>query len=221
MLNKNEIIIIAIVTLILAFTISLIETVEIFLYTLLTVFLILTINITAKKVASFYLDSEIEIKLWEIKRVGLLFLFWKFKKGSHPSHEFKRPFPAGAFLPIISKIFLFPVHNFIWMASLVFNVKPKIYRAAKRHGLYSFSEITESHLGLIASAGIIASLISAVIGYLIGFPDFARLSIYYAFFNMLPISELDGNKIFFGNIVLWSFLASIVLIGLFYALFTI
>ena len=210
MLNKKEIIVIAIVTLILAFTISLIETVEIFLYTLLAVFLVIIINITAKKVASFYLDSEIEIKLWEIKRYG-------FKANRH----FKRPFPAGAFLPIISKIFLFPIHNFIWMASLVFNVKPKIYRAAKRHGLYSFSEMTESHLGLIASAGIIASLISAVIGYLIGFPDFARLSIYYAFFNMLPISELDGNKIFFGNIVLWSFLASIVLIGLFYTLFAI
>ncbi len=210
MLNRNEIITIVIVTLILAFTISLIETVEIFLYALLAVFLILIINIAAKKVASFYLDSEIEIKLWEIMRFG-------FK----PKRHFKRPFPSGAFFPVISKIFLFPIHNFIWMASLVFDVKPKIYRAAKRHGLYSFSEMTESHLGLIASAGIIASLISAVIGYLIGFPDFAKLSIYYAFFNMLPISNLDGNKIFFGNIVLWSFLASIVLIGLFYALFTI
>lgn len=210
MLNRNEIITIVIVTFILAFTISLIETVEIFLYALLAVFLILIINIAAKKVASFYLDSEIEIKLWEIKRYG-------FKAHKH----FKRPFPSGAFFPVISKIFLFPIHNFIWMASLVFDVKPKIYRAAKRHGLYSFSEMTESHLGLIASAGIIASLISAVIGYLIGFPDFAKLSIYYAFFNMLPISDLDGNKIFFGNIVLWSFLASIVLIGLFYALFTI
>ena len=208
MLNKKEIIYIIIITLILGVVISLIKTPEIFLYTLLAVFLVLIINIIAKKVTSFYLDSEIEIKLWEIKRYG-------FKTNKH----LKKPFPAGAFLPLITTAFSF---GFItWMASLVFDVKPKIYRAAKRHGLYSFSEITEHQLGIIAATGIIANLIFAIIAYLVGFPDFAKLSIFYAFFNMIPISNLDGNKIFFGNIVLWSFLASIVLIGLFYALFTI
>jgi hypothetical protein len=33
---------------------------------------------------------------------------------------------------------------------------------------------------------------------------------------MLPIADLDGNKIFFGSIVIWSFLAVLVLIGLGY-----
>lgn len=210
MLNKKEIITIIIVTLILAFAISLVETIEIFLYTLLAIFLVITINVIAKKIMGFYLESEIEIKLWEIKQYG-------FK--AH--HHFKKPFPVGAFVPIISKIFLFPIHNLVWMASLVFDVKPKIYRAAKRHGLYSFSEITESHLGIIASAGIIANIIFAIIAYFIGFPEFTRLSIFYVFFNMIPLSNLDGNKIFFGNIVLWSFLAAIVLIGIFFTLFII
>lgn len=221
MFNKKEIITILIVTLILAFAINLIKTIESFFYTILAVFLIIMINISAKKIASFYFESEIEIKLWEIKRIGLLFLFWKFKKGSHPSHKFKRPFPIGAFLPIISKIFLFPINSLVWMASLVFDVKPKIYRTAKRHGLYSFSEMTESHMGIIASAGIIINIIFAIIAYFIGFQEFTRLSIFYVFFNMIPLSELDGNKIFFGNIVLWSFLASIVLIGLFFTLFIV
>ncbi len=208
MLNKKEIIYIVIITLILGVVISLIKTPEIFLYTLLAVFLVLIINIIAKKVTSFYLDSEIEIKLWEIKRYG-------FKTHKH----FKKPFPAGAFLPLITTAFSF---GFItWMASLVFDVKPKIYRAAKRHGLYSFSEITELHLGLIAAAGIFANLVFAIIGYLINFPEFARINILYAFFNMIPLSNLDGNKIFFGNLILWSFLASIVLIGLFYTIFII
>ena len=201
MLNKKEIIIIAIIRLILAFTISLVKSLEIFLYALLGVFLVLIINIFAKKVASFYLDSEIEIKLWEIKRYG-------FKAHRY----FKKPFPAGAFLPIIITALSFGYLT--WMASLVFDVKPKIYRAAKRYGLYSFSEMTEYHLALIASAGIFANLIFAVIGYFIGFTTFTKLNIYYALFNMLPISSLDGNKIFFGSLVLWSFLASIVLIGL-------
>ena len=43
------------------------------------------------------------------------------------------------------------------------------------------------------------------------------INFWFAFFNMLPISELDGNKIFFGSIVFWSFLAILTLIGLGYA----
>ena len=54
----------------------------------------------------------------------------------------------------------------------------------------------------------------AVIGYLVGFSDFAKISLYYAFFNMLPLSDLDGNKLFFGSLVTWVFLAALVLIGL-------
>ena len=59
------------------------------------------------------------------------------------------------------------------------------------------------------------------IGYLLGFTEFSKLSIYYALFNMFPISSLDGNKIFFGNIVLWSFLASLVVIGLLFMVFIV
>lgn len=210
MLNKKEILLIIILSLIFALAISLVQTVEIFIYTLIAIFLIITINIIAKKIMSYYLDSEIEIKLWQIKQYG-------FK----PKQHFKKPFPAGAFFPIFSKLIFFPINGLIWMASIVFDVKPKVYRAAKRFGLYSFSEITESHLGFIASAGIIANIIFAVIGYFLGFQEFARLSSFYVFFNMLPISNLDGNKIFFGNKILWSFLASLVLIGLIFALFVV
>lgn len=177
-------------------------------YTLLAVFCVFLVNILAKKITSFYLDSKIEINIWEIKRYG-------FK----PSHYLKNPFYAGILFPIIFSIV--SVGNLIWMACLVFDVKPKIYKAAKRHGLYSYSEMTESHIGLIAAVGVIASLVFAVIGYLMGFSEFSRLSIYFAFFNMIPISNLDGNKIFFGSLILWSFLAALVLIGLGYVFFLI
>ena len=203
MINKNEVISILLVTLILGFTISLVKTSGIFLYALLSVFIILTSNVFAKKITSYYLDSGIEIKLWEIKRYG-------FK----PKKHFKNPFPAGIFFPIIFLALSFGY--FKWMASLTFDIKNKIHRAAKRHGLYSFSEISEYHLGLIAASGVVINLILAIAGYLIGFDDFAKLSIFYAFFSMLPLSDLDGNKIFFGSLILWSFLASITLIGLAY-----
>lgn len=206
MLNKKEIGSIIIITIILAFALSLVKSMEIFLYTLLSVFLILIINIIAKKIASYYLESKIDIGLWEIKQ------YW-FKKHWH----FKKAFPAGAFFPIILTVLSMGI--FTWLACLTFEVKPKAYRVAKKHELYSFSEMTEWHIGLIAAAGIFTTLIFAIIGYFIGLPsamNFVKLSIFYAFFNMLPFSSLDGNKIFFGNIVLWSFLAILTLIGVAY-----
>ena len=208
MLNLKEISYILIVVLVITLTIGLFKGIGAFLYTLLAVFFVFLVNILAKKIMCFYLDSEIEIKTWEIKRYG-------FK----PSSYFKKPFPSGILFPIILAVL--SLGNLIWMASLVFEVKPKIYRAAKRHGLYSYSEITENHIGLIAAAGVIANLIFAVVGYLIGFSEFSRLSIFLAFFNMIPISDLDGNKIFFGSLVLWSFLAALVLIGLGYVFFLV
>ena len=210
MITKKEITAILIATVVLAFSINLISSLSSFLYTLLAVFILILANLIAKKITSFHLDSEIETSLWEIKQWGV-----------KAHHRLKKPFPLGAFLPILSKLILFPINSFVWMASLVFDVKAKTYRAAKRHGLYKFSEMTEDHIGYIAAAGIGANLVLAIIGYLIGYPLFAKLNIYYAFFNMIPISNLDGNKIFFGNLVLWVFLAVITLIGLGYALFLI
>ena len=205
MLEKKEIGILLLITLVLALTISFLK-MDIFPRVILAVFLVLVLNIAAKKIAAFYLESEVEIKPWQIERYG-------FKR-----HEyFKRPFQMGIFLPII--VSLVSLGNLFWMASMVFDVKPKIYRAAKRHGLYSFSEMTEAHIGLIAAAGVLVNLAASVIAYFLGFPTFARMNVYFAFFSMLPFSDLDGNKIFFGNMVLWSFLAALVLIGIGYAFF--
>lgn len=207
MFSKKEITTLLLITIVLALSISFLK-VQVLLPVFFAVFLVLVLNTAAKKVAAFYLDSEIEIKPWQIERYG-------FKK-----HEyFKKPVPIGIFLPIL--VSLFSLGRLLWMASVVFDVKPTVYRTAKRHGLYSFSEMTEYHIGLIAAAGVFINLIAAVLGYFLGFPTFARLNVYFAFFNMIPLSDLDGNKIFFGNIVLWSLLATLALIGLGYAFFLV
>ena len=206
MLNKKEISYILLISIIFSFLISLNQGIIKASYIFISILLILLINIFAKKITAYYLDSEIEIRLWEIKRYG-------FK--SH--HHFKKPFPAGIIFPLISKIIFFPINSFIWMASLVFSVEAKTYRAARRFGIYEFSEITEYHIGLIAAMGIIANLLFALIGYLIEMPpemEFAKLSLIFTFFNILPLSRLDGNKIFFGSLALWSLLASIITISL-------
>ena len=208
MLNGKEILTILIATLILTLVLTIPRGFSVFLVILVSVFLVILINILAKKITSFYLDSEIEIEFWKIKSYG-------FSQTAY----FRKPFLAGVFFPIILTIVT--LGKVSWMAPLTFEVKPKSYRAAKRHGLYSFSEMTESHIGTIAAAGIIANLAFAVIGYLLGYSEFSRISAYFAFFNMLPLSDLDGNKIFFGNIVQWSLLAALVLIGVCYALFLV
>ncbi len=171
---------------------------------LASVFFVILLNILGKKIAGFYLDSRIEIKSWKIERYG-------FK----PKQYFKTPIPAGLIFPILFSLISFG--KFIWMASFSFDVKPEISRVAKRYNLYSYSEMTEGHIGMIAAAGVIVNIIFAIIGYLIGFSEFSRLNIYFAFFSLIPLSELDGNKIFFGNFVLWCFLSVLVLIGLAYS----
>lgn len=205
MLEKREIGTFLLITIILSVAISFLKQVvlwEIFLAVLILLFL----NIFAKKITAFYLESEIEIRPWYMERYGF-----------RAHHYLKKPFPVGIFLPILVSIL--SLGKLLWMAAMTFEVKPKIYRAAKRHGLYSFSEMTEYHIGLIAAAGVLVNLIAAVIGYFLGFPLFARLNIYFAFFSLIPFSDLDGNKVFFGNLILWSFLAIVTLIGLGYAFF--
>jgi len=208
MFEKKEIGTIILLTIVLTACISFLDFTQNFLNILLIVFIILVLNIMAKKIAAYYFESEIEVRPWSTERYG-------FKAGWH----FNNPFPIGIFLPIIAAVL--SLGHFIWMAVMVFDVKPKVSRAAKRHGLYSFSEMTESHIGKIAAFGVFVTLISAFVAYFLGFPTFARLSIFFAFYNILPLSDLDGNKIFFGNMILWSFISALVLIGLGYAFFLV
>jgi len=215
MISKKEGFVISLIIIILTLSLSLFTT-DLFsnwyavLGILLAVSIIILASVFAKKIMAYLLDSEIEMRIWEVQKYGL-----------SPHQHLKKPFPVGAFLPVISAIILFPFKSFVWMASLVFDVKPRIYKGAKRYGLYAFSDLTEYHFGLIAASGIVINLLLAVAGYFLGFPLFSRLNIFFAFFNMIPISELDGNRIFFGNLLLWSFLGCLVLIGMLFAIFVI
>lgn len=214
MITKKEMISLCLVILVISLSITLFsENSNLWkslLHTLIAVSILIFSNISIKMLTAYHLDSEIETKIWEMGK-------YKFKK----NEKIKRLFPVGIIFPFLSKILFLPFGNIVWMSSLVFDVKPKIYRSAKRYGLYTFSNVTEYHEGLIAASGIAINLLLAVFGYLAGFPLFARLNIYYTFFNIIPLSNLDGNKILFGSKVLWSLLASIVLIGIGFALFTI
>src|SRR3989344_362546 len=115
MINKKEIASVLIVIVTLSFLFSFSEPLKIILYTFLSVFLIISFNVLAKKVSAFYLDSEVEMSLWEVERFG----FW-------PRSYFKKPIPMGIILPLLTA--LYSLGYFIWMGSLIFEIKPKTYR---------------------------------------------------------------------------------------------
>ncbi|MBC8435100.1 hypothetical protein H8D91_01215 [archaeon] len=148
-----------------------------------------------KKTYAYYLEADTKIKFWSMYQYG-------FKRKSH----FKRPVPM-VWVPLI----LAPIHLW-WFGILETEIVARTERVSKRHGLYRFSEMTDWHIALINSLGIITTLFLAIIGYLINQELFSNLAIYYTFWSILPIGGLDGTKIFFGSRYLWTILAIFLLI---------
>ena len=164
------------------------------------------INIATKKITAYYFETSIEHKIWSVDR------YWLRRKDT-----FKNKIPFGILIPFIATIA--SLGNFLFLAALEFDIKTLTSRVSKRHEWYKFTDITDFHLGVIAASGVILNLVFAVIGYLAGFSLFAKLNIYYAFYCMLPLWNLDGTKIFFANKNIWAVLGAIAIIFLLYALF--
>lgn len=186
-----------IATLVLAFTISFNNN-SILLYSIISFFIIISLTASIKKMIGHLLEIDVQTKFWSIYQ-------WGFRKDAH----FKTPTPL-LWVPLI--ISLFSKGLVWWLAILEFEVNPKTERVSKRHGLYRFTQVTEWHIAWIAVWGIITNIILSILGYLSGFELFARLNIYYALWSLVPISNLDGSKIFFSSRGLWTTIASITLI---------
>ncbi len=165
--------------------------------------IILSLNITTKKVVAYYLEADIKTKFWS------WYQFWYTKRG-----HFKNPLPMLWLPPLLS---LVSKGYVLWLGILEFDIKAKTERVSKRHGLYRFSDVTEWHISSIAALGIITNLVLAVIGYFIGLEFFAKLNIWFAFWSIIPISGLDGSKILAGSKILWFIMLVIISIFLGYS----
>jgi len=161
-------------------------------------FIIISINIIAKKIIAYYYEASIKTKFWR------WYQYW-FTRRSH----FKKPIPM-LWLPVVVSLAFNGVIQ--WLGILEFDIQAKTERVSKRHGLYRFSQMAEYHIAIIAATGLIINLIIAIISYITGFTTFAQFNIYYAFFSTIPLSSLDGNKILFGSKVLWTILFIITLV---------
>ena len=203
-LNKKELISIMLALIVLAFSNSF-TNLSLFLSSIIVFAVILLFYIGAKKFTAYYYEAEEETKIWTFQRYGL-----------YERSRFKTPIPIGIILPFVLSILTFGYVK--WFAVTESEVKPLPTRAVKRHDYYSFSEMTEFNLGVISASGILACLALAILAYLLNFPELARAGVFFAAFNLLPLGKLDGAKIFFGSVVLWSSLAVLTLIFLLYAL---
>ena len=164
------------------------------------------VSILSKKLTALYLQTEEESKIWGIQR------YWFDKH-----HYFSREVPLGIILPIL--MLIISMGTLPWYASLQSEVKPLKHKAVRRSGLLSFTEISENDIALISVAGIASVLVLSLFAYLVNLPLLSRIAIHFAFFNMLPISSLDGARLFFGNKPLWIIMAVITLVALSYSFF--
>ena len=197
MLKPQELFHVLLAIIVFAFVISFTQGVNAFILALVLSLLIIGMNILAKKAAAHYFETGIRIKTWHFQRYGFF-----------PSSYFATPIPIGIILPMLISIVSLGYAK--WMAFLQFDSRPLKEKAAKRHYDTRFSELVEKHLACIATLGIFGNILLAVIAALFNLNDLARLSIYYGIFNMLPISQLDGSKIFFWSWRLWLFVLALI-----------
>jgi hypothetical protein len=200
---------IVIIAIILAFAVSLKElNIMTFLTSLLFFAIIFIVYIGAKKWTAYYLQAAVETKIWMFQRYG-------FKEKQY----FKKLIPIGVILPFLVSVLT--LGNFFWLAATQSDITARRSRVIKKHDFYSFSEMTEFHIGVIPAAGIFACIILAFIAYFFNLGELGRLSIFFACFNMIPVGNLDGTKVFFGSLILWFVLAAVSLIALGYAILLI
>lgn len=173
---------------------------------LLVPVIILLTSLVSKKIAAGFFNIKIEHKVWEFQR-------WGYYRRS----QFKKPLQIGLILPFaLSILTLGIVRMFTFFQFEVENVPET--RILKQRGLKRKEEINESDIAFTAAWGFLSLLILALIGALPGIreilPQLSEYSIYYGFWNLIPVSKLDGSKLFFGSILTWTFLAVLYAIAL-------
>lgn len=204
MFKINEVFQILLVIILFAFIINFLSGLETFLFALLIAFIIISVNVITKKMIASSIDLEIEQKILQFQR-------WGFYKRS----KLKKSIPFGLILPFFMLWLSYPTGFFKMFTFLQYDLKPTKARAAKKHGgLYRFSELTEFHIALPAIWATVATLLLAVLAYLLNFPDLARYSIYYSAWNLIPFGQLDGCKMFFGSKLWWLFFVIMSILGI-------
>ncbi len=145
-------------------------------------------------------DARSEYEIWRMKR------FWF-------SGETKKGVPIGIIFSIIFT--LGSLGKFFFAAIGIHNLTEyKSSRVGRKQATLNYFEEAQ-----IVAMGILSSLFLAIIGVIVGIifnidmTKFVNINFFIALFNMLPLSQLDGAKIFFGSIFLYIFIALFVIVA--------
>ena len=169
---------------------------------------VVVLPLLLRKAFAYSLDASVKHRVWHFYRFGI-----------YPGQHFKKEYPFGIIVPgffaILGLLASFPI---MVLTFLTYETRALKHRAAKRFGYYSYTEMTDWHNALIGASAIVVLLVISLVGYIGNFEVLAKLAAYYAFWNMIPFSDLDGTQIYFGNKVLYYVLAITTLIFTLYAI---
>jgi hypothetical protein len=167
---------------------------------LIIAFIIIFISVICKKIAARYFYVKIEHQIWGFQR------FWYAER-----NYFKKPAPIGLILPFFLSILSL---GYIKCFTLLqFNAENSKTRILKQRGLHRHSEINESDLAFVSAWGFWGLIILAIIGVIVHQPELTKYTIFYGIWNLLPLGQLDGTKLFFGSLFNWMLLAVVYIIA--------
>lgn len=191
-MKKQEVFSILICIILMAFIMSIKNfelNIESFIYGLLYSFIIISVWVAVKKISAYRRQVKIEHSIWKLYRYGL----WK-------SSHFNHPFPMGLFFPVLLSLIS---GGFIKALTLLqFNSRALPSKITKTYGNKRFSDVMEWDDGIIAFWGIVSLLLLSIIclnltNYWSNFLILSKYALYFAIWNIIPFSQLDGTKIFF------------------------
>lgn len=205
MVKKKEIgfIVFAIIlmALVISFNYKSIET-NIFLNALLISAIIIIFGVLVRYLVAGLLDIEIEHSVWKLERYGL-----------YRRRYFIKPIPMGILMPLL--LGFLSLGEIKWLALLQVDIiKALPSKIAKRFGVRRFAEIKEFDVALIIFWGLIATLVITGIALLGNYDMLAKYSLYYAIWNLIPISQLDGLKLLLSSRALYILACIFTLIAL-------
>lgn len=164
--------------------------------------IIIFVNLIAKKIAASFYSIKIEYSIWKFQRYGY-----------YERSLLKKSFPIGLVLPFFLAFFsLGIIKPLTFLQFDAENIPEK--RILKKHGIIRKSEINESDLALTAAWGFYSLLIVSLIGIIISFRELTLYPLYYGFWNLVPVENLDGIKLFFGSRISWFFVIILYIIML-------
>ena len=199
MLKKKELLILIISAILMALILSFYEMqlqIDKFLSFLLISIIIIFSYCISKKITAKVIDLEIEYKFWELKR------YW-FSAYAY----LKKPIPMGLIFPLLLSILSNGYIKFL--AFMQYESKALPGRFAKKSGIREWDD------ALLVFYSVLPLLILSLVANYIGgdfFYNLAKYSLFFIISNMIPISKLDGTRIFFGSKPLFIFSWTLILI---------